>query len=201
MIVDFHAVAEIEKDSAEYNGFYYENGLGLSVPFEEGQTIIIKDVPNKRREVFEYVLDPQSYEQQPLLVNEVAYDENGDKYYFAPFLETDNVVKSFIDDVVVVGDVGTVTGESFEGVVIDVWVKYVSGGVYVVEKRAQGVTADLEGSGIDVDVSGGVVAIQLRVGSPDCPLFDESLWFVLNPPVAPLQGINYMQIGFDFKVS
>lgn len=177
------------------------NELGLSVPFEDGDLILIKDVPNKKREVFEYTTSPQAYEQQPLLVNDVAYNNLGDKYYFAPLLEVDNVVKSFIDDVVVVGNIGTVTGESFEGVVVEVWVKYVNGGVYIVEKRAQGVTADLEGSGIDVDVSGGVVAIQLRVGSPDCPLFDESLWFILNPPLAPLQGINYMQIGFDFKVS
>lgn len=143
---------------------------------------------------------PNLYEQKVLEPKEVAWNEDRNKYHFAPSNETDNVVKTFIDDLVITNEIGVVTGESFDGVIVEVWVRYELGGVYLEEKRAQGLSSELV-TGISFDCGSEVVAVQLKVSSGICLFFDESAWWIINPPLNPLQGINYMQLGFDFKVS
>ena len=202
LLATFNCLATIEKNSLNYQYFRYINNAGVEVYFEDGDTLLINDIANNRLEVFDYVAAPQSYQQQPLLVAETATDLNLNKYYFAPSFETDNVVKTFIQDLTIGVNEATVTGETFENVLVEIWVKFIVNGVLVEEQRAYGMESELSGAGITFSYdSVNDIAVQLRVSNAKCSLFDKSEWGIFRPPVNPMQGINYMQIGFDFKVS
>ncbi|QDP50387.1 MAG: hypothetical protein Unbinned5350contig1001_2 [Prokaryotic dsDNA virus sp.] len=201
ILVDFHCVAMVEKGSFNYQYFLYDDNINGGVnSLNPGNLVLINDLVNEKIELFDVTSNPQSYQQQPLTVGNVAFDTNDNKYFFAPIGETDNVINTIISNVTAIGSVGTVTGESFVNVVVEIWVKIQTGGTTIEEKRGVGYSSDL-GTGINFDYDVGVVAVQIKISSANCPLFDVSDWYIVNPPINPQQGIDYMQIGFDFKVT
>lgn len=197
IVVDYNCVALIEKDSTEYNNFEYNpSGGGAAISFATGDNVMIHDSVSGLIEMFDVTDSPTSYEQQPLSLNEVAFDANNNNYYFAPSNETDNVVEPFITSVTNNGANGLVFGESFENTVVEVWVRFIDqNGITQLEKRGQGLSAKLNTTGIPFTYDDSILQVRLKVSSALCSLFSEGPWYTLTVLVA--SGIGSMQILFD----
>ena len=158
---------------------------------------LILDPLAKKIEYFLYSLSPEQYDQQTLLANDTIYDANNDKYYFAPAAETDNVVDPFITSSSNIDSAGLVFGEAFENVEVEVWARFIDvNGDTQEEKRGQSLSDKLLTTGVPFFFDSNILQIQLRVNSVTCPLFSDSDWFTVLPPITP-SGIGSMQIGFD----
>ncbi len=182
--------------SSDYQNFQYTSmETGETVALENGDKVIIQNSSNELN-FARFFTGPNRYELDIIENPETFFDANNNKYYFAP---TNNggatMVKPFVSSVSNVGVDGLAFGESFENVVVDVWVRFDQNGIIKEEKRGTGDSGLLKTTGVPFEWDDSILEVQLRTSSFNCPLFSIGTWYGID-----LTGINFMQIENNFII-
>lgn len=187
----YNAVAWIIKDGPEYVGKYYTTQFGNNVSFQNGDRIIIRVLGF---DVLYYFLNGNYYAQSinegetvicPFTLIEPAPNHVPDlenQYFFrgtTSALHQNPIITNEAN----VGDIYTISGNTFNNTIIEVWLRKDEGDVLA----GTFLESDFTGAGVSFDASGSN-GYYVRARTHICPNIGES-------EVTILEGIDFDEIG------
>jgi len=158
------AVARLTEGSAEYTGFYYNQG-GNQVDLETGDIILKVETSG---DIVAEQYNGSGYSALSTSDGGTAYDQRGDKYYvFYDGTYGDPLIDGFNNT----GNGVLLTGRSFPNTIVDIYVENTSGDQI---KTGSGSSADFATIGIAYTSVIGYNRVRVKATSINCSGFEQS---------------------------